>query len=75
MYIVNISIFVGILSLLLGFFLLFAPDALKKLNEFSAKMIQRIDTLAFSYRIGLGISLVLVSAFMFFMAYYFARKY
>lgn len=75
MYIVNISIFIGIISFLLGFFLLFTPDALKKLNEMSAKMIQRIDTLAFSYRIGLGVSLIIVSAFMFFMAYYFARRY
>jgi len=75
MYLVNITIFIGIISLLLGFFFLFAPDALKKLNEISAKMVQRFDKLAFSYRIGLGVSLILVSAFMFFMAYYFARRY
>lgn len=75
MYVVNISVLVGLLAFVLGFLLLFAPNMLKKINEYSAKMIQRVDALAFSYRIGLGISLIMVSVFMFFMAYYFARRY
>lgn len=75
MYIISFSLFVGFIAFAIGLFLLFAPGALKRVNELSARMIARIDTLAFSYRIGLGVSLILVSLFMFFMAYYYAKRY
>ncbi len=75
MSIVGFSILIGVLAFIVGFLLLFAPSALKKINEFSAQMIAKIDTVTFSYRIGFGISLLLASAFMFFMAYYFSKRY
>jgi hypothetical protein len=75
MYIIGFSLFVGSIAFVIGLFLLFAPGILKRVNELSARMIARVDTLAFSYRIGLGVSLILVSLFMFFMAYYYAKRY
>ena len=66
---------IGFLALVIGLLLLFAPRALKRVNEFSARMIVKTDNLTFSYRIGFGVSLMLASLFMFFMAYYFAKKH
>ena len=71
----NISLLIGALALIVGVSLLFAPSILRKVNEFSAKMISKVDTLTFAYRIGFGVSLFIASAFMFFMAYYFAKRY
>ncbi len=75
MTIVSFSIVIGVLAFVIGFLLLFAPDVLKRVNELSAKMIAKIDSLTFSYRIGFGVSLILASIFMFFMAYYFAKRH
>lgn len=75
MTIVSFTALIGALAFIIGFLLLFAPGGLKKINEFSAQMIAKIDTVTFSYRIGFGVSLLLVSAFMFFMAYYFSKRY
>ncbi len=75
MLVINISILVGTLSLLLGILLLIAPDTLRKLNDYSTKMLEQFDALTFSYRIGFGVSLLFVAAFMYFMAYYFARRF
>ncbi len=75
MYIVNFSLFIGILAFVVGFLLLFAPSALKKINDLSTKIIVKVDTFVFSYRVGLGVTLMLVSVFMFFMAYYYAKRY
>ncbi len=69
------SILIGVLAFVVGFLLLGAPGALKKLNEVSARIISKIDTLTFSYRIGVGVSLIIVSLFMFFMAYYFSKRH
>ena len=66
---------IGFLALVIGLLLLFAPRALKRVNELSAMMIAKTDNLTFSYRIGFGVSLMLASLFMFFMAYYFAKKH
>jgi hypothetical protein len=59
----------------MGLLLLFAPGVLRKLNELSARLITRIDSMTFSYRVGVGTSLLIIAAFMFFMAYYFKRRY
>jgi len=75
MSLVSFCILIGAIAFALGFLLLFAPDSVKKLNELSAKMIARIDTLTFSYRIGVGGSLIIASLFMFFMAYYFTKRH
>ncbi|MFA4829837.1 MAG: hypothetical protein WC855_10700 [Thermodesulfovibrionales bacterium] len=75
MLIADLFRLIGYLSLVIGLLLLFAPRVLKKLNELSGRMIAKTDNLTFSYRIGFGVSLMLASLFMFFMAYYFAKKH
>jgi uncharacterized BrkB/YihY/UPF0761 family membrane protein len=75
MSIISFSIIIGVLALVIGSLLLFAPRLLSKLNELSAKMIARIDSLTFSYRVGFGVSLIIISIFMFFMAYYFTKRH
>lgn len=75
MSMVGFSISIGLLALVVGFFLLFSPTGLKRINEISAKMIAKIDGLTFSYRIGFGVSLIIISIFMFFMAYYFTKRH
>lgn len=75
MSIVNFCIVIGVLAFVIGFLLLVAPGFIKKLNELSAKIIAKIDTVTFSYRIGFGVSLILASIFMFFMAYYFTKRH
>jgi len=70
----DISTYIGILAFIVGMFLVFAPSILKKVNEFSAKSVTKIDTLAFAYRVWFGVSLLLISVFMFLMAYQFSRR-
>ncbi len=65
---------IGVLAGVMGVLLLFAPGALKKMNEMSQKMIARIDITTFKYRIGFGVSLLIASLFMLFMGYYFKVK-
>lgn len=75
MSIVSFCIVIGVLAFVIGFLLLAAPGFIKNLNELSAKIIAKIDTITFSYRIGVGVSLILASIFMFFMAYYFTKRH
>lgn len=75
MSLVSFCILIGGLAFALGVLLLFAQDSVRKLNELSAKMIARIDSLTFSYRVGVGVSLIIASLFMFFMAYYFTKRH
>ena len=75
MSIVGFCILIGVLAFVVGSLLLVAPTSIKKLNEISAKMIAKIDSITFSYRIGFGVSLLIASAFMFFMAYYFTKRH
>ena len=70
----DFSATIAILAGVMGLLLLFAPGVLGKFNEYSKKMIAQIDTTALSYRIGFGVSLIIASLFMFFMAYYFKIK-
>ncbi|MDP2279482.1 MAG: hypothetical protein Q8K51_14805 [Nitrospirota bacterium] len=74
MKIADFATIIGVIAGVMGLLLLFAPGVLRKLNDFSKKMIAQIDTATFSYRIGFGVSLIIASLFMFFMAYYFNIK-
>jgi len=65
---------IAVIAGVMGLLLLFAPGVLRKFNEYSKKMVAQIDTITFSYRIGFGVSLIIASLFMFFMAYYFNIK-
>jgi uncharacterized BrkB/YihY/UPF0761 family membrane protein len=65
----SLSYCVGILALIAGVSLVFAPSILRKVNDISAKSVTKIDTLTFAYRIWVGVALLIASAFMFFVAY------
>jgi hypothetical protein len=65
---------IGILAGVMGLLLLFAPRLLRKVDEWSAKMVTKLDTATFTYRIGFGVSLLIASLFMLFMGYYFKVK-
>lgn len=75
MSMVNFSIIVGVIAFVMGVLFLVAPGSLKRINEISVKMIAKIDNITFSYRIGFGVSLIIASMFMFFMAYYFTKRH
>ena len=71
-------IFAGVVSFVAGIFFLFFPENLRKLNVSLGKALSKalnFDERLFRLRIGLGISLVLVSVMCFFVAYYIIRKY
>ena len=74
MKLADYSTLIGILAGVMGLLLLFAPGALRKMNEMSQRMIARIDTATFTYRIGFGVSLLIASLFLVFMGYYFKVK-
>lgn len=75
MSLITFCILIGAVAFALGFLLILAPNSVRKLNELSAKMIAKIDSLTFSYRVGVGVSLIIASLFMFFMAYYFTKRH
>ncbi|MBI5206037.1 MAG: hypothetical protein HZA11_14080 [Nitrospirae bacterium] len=75
MSLITFCILIGAIAFALGFLLILAPNSVRKLNELSAKMIAKIDSLTFSYRVGVGVSLIIASLFMFFMAYYFTKRH
>ncbi|MDP1758861.1 MAG: hypothetical protein Q8K77_03580 [Thermodesulfovibrionales bacterium] len=74
MNLADYSTWIGILAGVMGLLLLFAPGVLRKMNEMSQRMIARIDTATFTYRIGFGVSLLIASLFLVFMGYYFKVK-
>jgi hypothetical protein len=65
---------VGLLSLFVGGLFIFSPDLLRKINEGGMRLVSSIDTATFTYRIGIGASLVIASLLFFFVAYYIAVK-
>lgn len=71
--------FAGAVSLISGILFLFLPKYLHKLSDRANRMINRtvllVDKEAYKLRIGLGISMVLVSLFCFFVFYYLIRKH
>jgi len=67
-----IWICIGILALVLSIFLLFFPRPFVTLSDFLNRVFVT-DAKAFKYRLGIGISLMLVSFLLFFTAYYLAR--
>jgi len=55
--------------MIMGGALVFAPSILRRVNDFSAKSVTKIDSLTFAYRIIVGVLLLLASAFMIFISY------
>jgi len=68
-------VFIGVLSCVFGILLIFAPDALKGMSERANKAMLSFDDKFYELRMGVGISLLLVSVLCFFVAYYVYKKY
>jgi len=66
----GVFIVAGIVSLFFGLMMLFFPEQLRRLNEASKSLVTNIDSAMFTYRLGVGISLVIASALFFFVSYY-----
>ncbi|NQT90780.1 MAG: hypothetical protein HQ558_05955 [Candidatus Omnitrophica bacterium] len=63
-------IFAGCLAFLTGIMLILFPGALRGVSVLTNKVLQDIDKSAFELRLGLGISLILTAACLWFIAYY-----
>ena len=67
--------FAGVVSLIVGVMFLFFPQTIRKMSDEMNKMLLNLDQRLFEMRVGLGISLILVSAMAFFVIYYLKKKY
>ncbi len=69
----------GTVALLGGMLFLFSPKTLSnlnaKVNATINKMSVPIDSKVYKLRTGVGISLILVAAMLFFVVYYLTKKY
>ncbi len=70
----GLFIAVGILSLLVGLLFIISPATLRNLNEATSKLVTNMEEKAFSYRMGVGLFLVIASLLFFFVAYYIKIK-
>lgn len=73
-------IFSGTIALISGGLLLWAPKILKHWNDRFIRRMARegsvsIDDIIYALRIGFGVSLILISAMLFFVGYYLIQKY
>jgi len=67
--------FVGWVSAVFGIMFLIMPKTLLKINHAVNKMLLDLDATLYKLRVGIGISLCLVSATMFFIVYYLAQRF
>ncbi|MFC1666762.1 hypothetical protein ACFL0P_02655 [Candidatus Omnitrophota bacterium] len=64
-------IFSGIIALFFGFLLLILPkESFDKINTKANKLIKDLDSLAYKYKQGIGICLLLSGLTLLFVAYY-----
>lgn len=71
----RLFLIIGVISGVVGIVFLFAPKGLSRFNEVVNKMLVDVDTALSKVRIGIGLSLCMISITMFFMAYYMLQKY
>ena len=69
-----IFIGIGVLSFVVGILFIISPTTLKTLNTLMEKMVINLEEKVFTYRLGLGISLIIASMLFFFVAYYISIK-
>lgn len=67
--------FVGWISAIFGILFLFAPKTLAYINNIVNRMLLDLDSALYKMRIGIGISMCLVSLTAFFVVYYMAHKF
>ena len=65
---------IGAVSLIVGVMFLFAPDALRKANDETSKLITNVEDWIFDKKIGVGLSMIIASLLFFFVAYYIDLK-
>ena len=72
-------VFAGVVSLLFGILFLFAPHKIHKMNnvisKFISKTLANFDEKIYNLRVGVGVSLVLISVLCFFVTYFLIKKY
>ena len=67
--------FAGIVVLISGILFLFSPQTIRNLNARINRTVSSTDEKVYSLRIGVGISLILISILAFFTVYYLIRRY
>ena len=67
--------FLGIVVLISGILFLFSPQTIRNLNARISKTTGSIDEKFYSLRIGVGVSLILISILAFFTVFYLIRRY
>jgi len=66
----NFLIFAGFVSLISGIMLILYPKAFMAVARWSNKTAANIDMTILKYRIVIGICLILISAYLWFVTYY-----
>lgn len=66
----ELFIVVGILSLVFGLFFIASPTTLRTMSERTNRAIMDLEAKAFTYRLGVGLSLIIASLLFFFVAWY-----
>jgi len=66
--------FAGTVALVFGLLLLLSPDTLRKLQASLDKGVVLFENRLYNLRIGFGVSLLLVSALCYFIAYYLFKR-
>jgi len=61
---------IGLIALICGVFFLFAPETLRAINDNASRVVSSLDSITFSYRISVGVALIMVSVLFFVTAYY-----
>ena len=77
---VKFIIFSGVVALISGCLLLWAPKVLKSWNDRFVRRIAMegsvsIDDIIYALRTGFGISLIFISILLFFVGYYLIERY
>ncbi len=67
-------IFIGVLSLVTGLLFLIAPKKLREINDKCSTVVTNLEDKAFTYRAGVGLSLIIASVLFFFVAWYINLK-
>lgn len=65
---------IGVVSIIFGLLFVFAPDKLRVFNDKTSRVVGSFEKNAFTYRMGVGISLIIASLLFFFVAYYLRLK-
>lgn len=72
-------IIAGIVALIFGILFLFSPEKLRAISERANQAINRssamLDEKVYKLRIGIGISMLISAALIFFTIYYLVKKY